>query len=75
MFPVVPSCSTAGVAAAVCGRLLSSLHLTLIGKQILDVLLLQRTRRAAGRAHIQGAGKLAPLLVLVDLSGLETTAG
>lgn len=70
LLPAVPSShAAAAAAAAVCWRIFSSLHLTLIGKQILDVLLLERAGGAAGCTHIQVGGQLAPLLVLVYLSG------
>lgn len=69
LLPAVPSSYAAAAAAAVHRRLLSPLHLALIGEQILDVLLLERAGRAAGRAHIQVGRQLAPLLVFVYLSG------
>lgn len=66
LLPAVPS---SDAAAAVCRRLLSPLHLALIGEQKLDVLLLERVGGAARRAQVEVGGQLAPLLVLVDLSG------
>lgn len=71
LLPAVPpsGAAAAAAAAAVCRRLLSSLHLTLVSKQKLDVLLLERVGGAARRAHVEVAGQLAPLLVLVHLSG------
>lgn len=68
LLPAIPS-SDAAAAAAVCRRLLSPLHLTLVSEQKLDVLLLERVGGAAGRAHAEVGGQLAPLLVLVHLSG------
>lgn len=74
LLSVVPSshAAAAAAAAAVCRRLLAPLHLTLVGKQILDVLLLEGTGRAAWSADVQSGGQLTPLLVLVDLSGWGT---
>lgn len=69
LLPAVPSSYAAAATAAVCWRLFSPLHLTLVGEQILDVLLLERAGGAAGRTHVQVGGQLAPLLVLVHLSG------
>lgn len=69
LLPAVPSSHAATAAAAVCRRLFSPLHLTLIGKQILDVLLLERAGGAAGCTHVQVGGQLAPFLVLVYLDG------
>lgn len=46
---------------------LSTLHFALVGKQVLDVLLLEGTGRAAGRPHIQMGGELSPFLVLIYL--------
>lgn len=66
LLPAIPS---SDAAAAVCRRLLSPLHLTLVSEQKLDVLLLERVGGAARRAHVKVGGQLAPLLVLVHLSG------
>ncbi len=48
-------------------RLLPSLHLTLVGEQVLDVLLLQRAGRAAGCPDVQLRRQLPPLLILIHL--------
>lgn len=48
-------------------RLLPALHFALVGKQVLDVLLLQRAGRAAGRPHVQLGRQLPPLLVFIHL--------
>lgn len=72
LLPVVPSSHAAATAAVVRWRVFSPLHLALVGKQILDVLLLQRAGGAAGCTHVQGAGQLTPLLVLVYLSQRTT---
>lgn len=66
LLPAVPS---SDAAAAVRRRLLSPLHLALVSEQELDVLLLERVGGAARRAQAEVGGQLAPLLVLVDLSG------
>lgn len=50
-------------------RVLAALYLAFEGVQTLDVLFLERTGRAARRAHIQAGGQLPPLLVLVHLVG------
>lgn len=70
LLPVVSS-SHAAVAVAVCGWLLSSLHLALISKQILDVLLLQCAGGTARCAYVQGAGQLTPFFVLVYLRSFK----
>lgn len=66
LLPAVPS---SDAAAAVRRWLLSPLHLALVSEQELDVLLLERVGGAARRAQVEVGGQLAPLLVLVDLSG------
>ena len=57
------------------GRVLATLDLALEGVQTLDVLFLERTGRAARRAHVQVGGQLPPLLVLVHLVGDEKKGG
>lgn len=75
MLPVVPSSDATAATAAVSWWLFSPLHLALIGKQVLDVLLLERAGGAAGCAHVQVGGQLTPLFVFVHLSGVvEGTA-
>lgn len=46
---------------------LSALRLALVGKQILNVVLLQSAGRRAGGPHGQGGRQFLPLLVLVHL--------
>lgn len=57
------------------GRVLAALDLALEGVQTLDVLFLERTGRAARRAHVQVGGQLPPLLVLVHLGGRQSKKG
>lgn len=57
------------------GRVLATLDLALKGVQTLDVLFLERTGRAARRAHVQVGGQLPPLLVLVHLVGDRERGG
>lgn len=49
-------------------RFFTTLHLTLISEQVLDVLLLQRAGWAAGCPHVQKRGELTPLLILIHLN-------